>query len=146
MKSPIAILLALSGVSVAAFDKNQPWGKRDYSCVNVFQGIPDNSTVAPGSTIQIRFNREPTTRCPNPLTQYPGDPYSVWLYNNPVRNRDLISFDHSMPLLRDIPESDGGMSITIPADLPDVSDSSVWYLRVQTTLSNAPQVCSFVKS
>lgn len=117
------------------------WGKRDYSCINVFQGIPDNSTVAPGSTIQIRFNREPTTHCPDPLVQYPGDSYSAWLYNNPVRNRDVISFDQSLPLLRDVPESDGGMSITIPADLPDVPDSSVWYLRIQTTLSNAPQVC-----
>lgn len=117
------------------------WGKRDYSCVNVFQGIPDFSTVAPGSTIQIRFSRAPTSRCPDPLTQYPGDPYSVWLYNNPVRDRDLLNFDHSARLVQGIPEADGSVTITIPSDLPDVNDSSLWYLRVATSLSTAPQVC-----
>lgn len=156
MKSSVATLLTLWASTVATFDKNQraylqalhywywlylaAWGKRDYSCVNVFQGIPDNSTVAPGSTIQIRFNREPTTRCPDPLTQYPGDSYSVWLYNNPVRNRNALSFDESMPLVSGIPEADGSVTITIPVDLPPVSDSSVWYLRVSTSLLTAPQV------
>lgn len=120
------------------------WGKRDYPCVNVFQGVPGNSTLARGSNVAIRFNRAPSTHCSDPLSQYPGDPYSVWLYNNPVRDRNKILFDQSLQLVHGIPESAGSVTITIPVDLPEVNDPSVWYLRLATSLSTAPQVCSFV--
>lgn len=96
--------------------------------------------MARGSAIEIRFNRAPTTRCPDPLSQYPGDQYSVWLYNNPVRDRGAITFDQSIPLVDGIPESAGRVTATIPADLPGVNDTSLWYLRLDTTLSTAPQV------
>lgn len=117
------------------------WGKRDYACINVYQGIPDNSTVTTGQTIHIRFNRKPTTYCPHPLRQYPSDDYSVWLYNNPRRHRDIISFDKEIKIVDGIPESAGAVAVRIPENLPKVEDGSVWYLRVGTVLSTAPQVC-----
>jgi hypothetical protein len=109
--------------------------------VNVYQGIPDNSTVTAGQTIKVRFDRKPTGRCPDPLTQYPGDDYSVWLYNNPVRKLDTISFDQSIKITSGIKEKAGVVDVTIPKNLPDVKDGSLWYLRVGTSLSTAPQVC-----
>ena len=109
--------------------------------MNVYQGIPDNSTVTAGQTIKVRFDRKPTGRCPDPLAQYPGDDYSVWLYNNPVRNLDAISFDQSVKITSGIKEKAGVVDVTIPKNLPKVNDGSLWYLRVATTLSTAPQVC-----
>lgn len=123
-------------------NKSTAWGKRDYACVNVYQGIPDNSTVTAGQTIHLRFNRKPTTYCPDPLNKYPGHHYSVWLYNNPVRHLDDIHFDQEIKIVDGIPESVGGFDVKIPRDLPKVEDGSVWYLRVWTTLATAPQVCS----
>lgn len=118
------------------------WGKRDYACINVYQGIPDNSTVVAGQTVRIRFNRQPTTHCANPFNKYPGENYSVWLYNNPVRHRDTISFDQQVKVTDGIPESAGAVDDKIPKTLPPVTDGSVWYLRVGTWLSTAPQLCS----
>ncbi|OJJ80334.1 uncharacterized protein ASPGLDRAFT_69435 [Aspergillus glaucus CBS 516.65] len=140
MKISAAIATAALAAGATAFDKYLPWGKRDYSCVNVYQGVPDNSTVAPGTTIDIRFNRAPTTNCEDPLAQYPGDYYSVWLYNNPVRNLDTINYDHQVKLTDGFSEKDGKVSITIPEDLPTVDDESVWYLRLSGSLSTAPQM------
>jgi hypothetical protein len=91
--------------------------------------------------VQVRFNRKPTGRCPDPLAQYPGDDYNVWLYNNPVRNLDVISFDQSIKITGGVKEKAGVVSVTIPKNLPEVKDGSVWYLRVGTSLSTAPQVC-----
>ncbi|KAJ5274500.1 hypothetical protein N7497_005105 [Penicillium chrysogenum] len=142
MKFTAAIVASLVGTSTALFDKNLPWGKRDYACVNVYQGIPDNSTVSAGQTVRVNFDRKPTGRCPDPLTQYPGDDYSVWLYNNPVRNLDAISFDQSIKITDGIKEKAGGVDVTIPKDLPQVKDGSLWYLRVGTSLSTAPQMPS----
>ncbi|KAB8219909.1 hypothetical protein P875_00021554 [Aspergillus parasiticus SU-1] len=140
MKISAAISTALLAVSAAAFDKNQPWGKRDYNCVNVFQGIPDNSTVAPGAEINIKFNRN-SKNCES-LTQYKGADYSIYLYNNPVRNLDTIHFDKELFIKRDIPEQDGAVTITIPSqeELGTVADDSVWYLRLSTSLNDAPQM------
>jgi hypothetical protein len=109
--------------------------------VNVYQGIPDYSTVSAGQTVHLRFNRKPTSHCTDPLNKYPGDKYSVWLYNNPVRNLDTINFDQRIQIASGIPESAGVIDVKIPKDLPKVKDGSVWYLRVDTTLSTAPQVC-----
>lgn len=111
--------------------------------MNVYQGIPDNSTVSAGQTVRVQFDRKPTGRCPDPLSQYPGDDYNVWLYNNPVRNLDTISFDQSIKITDGIKEKAGLVDITIPKDLPQVKDGSLWYLRVGTSLSTAPQVCFF---
>lgn len=116
------------------------WGKRDYACVNVYQGIPDNSTVTAGQSVHLRFNRTPTTHCADPLAQYPGSNYTVFLYNNPVRNLDTIHFDAQVKIAGDIPESAGKVVVKIPKDLPQVKDGSVWYLRLGTSLSTAPQV------
>ncbi|RHZ61831.1 putative RAN small monomeric GTPase (Ran) [Aspergillus thermomutatus] len=139
MKISTAIISSLLAISASAFDKYQPWGKRDYACINVYQGIPDNSTVAPGSQIELRFNRAPTTYCPGPLSQYPGGEYNVWLYNNPVRVPNSINFDQSIKIQDGIKEEDGKVTITVPGEIPAVNDDSVWYLRVQTVLETAPQ-------
>lgn len=119
------------------------WGKRDYPCVNVFQGIPDNSTVSPGSKITLEFNRASTSHCDDTLAKYPGSDYSLWLYNNPVRNLDMIHFDQEIKITDGIPEKDGTVTFTIPENLPAVKDDSVWYLRLSTSLSTAPQVSGF---
>jgi hypothetical protein len=97
--------------------------------------------VTAGQTIKVRFDRKPTGRCPDPLAQYPGSDYSIWLYNNPVRKLDDISFDQSIKITTGIKEKAGVADVTIPKDLPKVKDGSLWYLRVSTSLSNAPQVC-----
>jgi hypothetical protein len=97
--------------------------------------------------VRVHFDRKPTGRCADPLSQYPGDDYSVWLYNNPVRNLDTISFDQSIKITDGIKEKAGLVDVTIPKDLPQVKDGSLWYLRVGTSLSTAPQVCfSFLLS
>lgn len=93
--------------------------------------------------MRVKFDRKPTGRCPDPLSQYPGDDYNVWLYNNPVRNLDTISFDQSIKITDGIKETAGLVDVTIPKDLPQVKDGSLWYLRVGTSLSTAPQVCFF---
>ncbi|KAJ5332707.1 hypothetical protein N7541_002515 [Penicillium brevicompactum] len=142
MKFTVPILASLVATSTALFDKNQPWGKRDYSCVNVYQGIPDGSTVTAGQTIKVRFDRKPTAHCADPLNKYPGDDYSVWLYNNPVRKQDTISFDQSIKITSGIKEKAGVIDVTIPKNLPQVKEGSLWYLRVQTSLSTAPQMPS----
>ncbi|KAJ5351715.1 hypothetical protein N7452_000689 [Penicillium brevicompactum] len=142
MKFTVPILASLMATSTALFDKNQPWGKRDYSCVNVYQGIPDGSTVTAGQTIKVRFDRKPTGHCADPLNKYPGDDYSVWLYNNPVRKQDTISFDQSIKITSGIKEKAGVVDVTIPKNLPQVKEGSLWYLRVQTSLSTAPQMPS----
>ncbi|EAW14994.1 uncharacterized protein ACLA_004080 [Aspergillus clavatus NRRL 1] len=145
MKLSTAIITSVLAIGASAFDKYQPllaWGKRDYPCINVYQGIPDNAAVAPGTTITLRFNRAPTTHCSDPLTTYPGNAYRVWLYNNPVRVPNSVNYDQSIRITDGIAETDGEVTITIPADLPAVNDDSVWYLRVSTELSTAPQMPS----
>jgi hypothetical protein len=77
------------------------------------------------------------------LAQYPGSNYTVFLYNNPVRNLDTIHFDAQIKIAGDIPESAGKVDVKIPKDLPQVKDGSVWYLRLSTALVTAPQV-SFI--
>ncbi|KAJ5161900.1 hypothetical protein N7492_007292 [Penicillium capsulatum] len=141
MKITAVAVTFLLAATATAFDKFLPWGKRDYACVNVYQGIPDNSTVTAGDTIHLRFNRQPTTHCSDALSKYPADKYSVWLYNNPVRNRDTVSWDQSVKVLDGIDGNKGFVDVKIPKNLPQVQDGSVWYLRLSTVLSTAPQVC-----
>ncbi|CAI7639264.1 hypothetical protein N7533_005987 [Penicillium manginii] len=141
MKFSAAIITSvLAATATAAFDKNQPWGKRDYSCLNVFQGIPDYATVTEGQTVHIRFNRQPTTHCSDPLTKYPTSKYSIWLYNNPVRNLDTINFDQSIKIADNIPANANAFDVKIPAKLPNVKNQDVWYLRLSTSLDTAPQM------
>jgi hypothetical protein len=78
------------------------------------------------------------------LNQYPGDDYSVWLYNNPVRVPNAVNFDQSIKIATGIKEKAGAVDVTIPKDLPQVKDGSVWYLRLGTSLSTAPQVSFLV--
>lgn len=96
-----------------------------------------------GDTVHLRFNRQPTTHCSDPLSKYPADKYSVWLYNNPVRNLDTIHYDQSVKVVDGIDGKKGVVDVKIPKNLPKVKDGSVWYLRLSTSLSTAPQVCSF---
>ncbi|CAI7566696.1 unnamed protein product [Penicillium bialowiezense] len=142
MKFTVAVLASLVATSTALFDKNQPWGKRDYPCVNVYQGIPDGSTVTAGQTIKVRFDRKPTAHCADPLSKYPGTEYSVWLYNNPVRDRDNVHFDQSIKITSGFKEKAGAVDVTIPKNLPEVENGSLWYLRVQASLSTAPQLAT----
>jgi hypothetical protein len=115
------------------------WGKRDYPCINVYQGIPENATLAAGTPVQIAFNRN-TDRCTDSgLDQYAGN-YSVWLYNNPTRNMGNLGYDAQAKVVDRIPGTAKNVTVTIPADLPKVEDDSNWYLRVDTVLVNAPQV------
>lgn len=127
MKISTVIISSLLAISASAFDKCQrkssptsssppaqdspihsiAWGKRDYFCITIYQGIPDNSTVAPGTQLELRFNRAPTTHCPNPLTQYPGSDYKVLLYNDPVRGPNYVTFDQSIMIHKGIKEEDG---------------------------------------
>ncbi|KAJ6111003.1 hypothetical protein N7486_003238 [Penicillium sp. IBT 16267x] len=140
MRISAAIITSALVVSVAAFDKWQPWGKRDYSCLNVYQGIPDNSTLSTGQTVSLHFNRAPTTHCPDPLAKYPTGTYGVWLYNNPVRNRDTISFTESIKIEQGINATCGHIYVKIPEKLPAVQDESLWYLRLDSSLDTAPQM------
>lgn len=94
-----------------------------------------------GQTIKVRFDRKPTAHCADPLSKYPGTEYSVWLYNNPVRDRDNIHFDQSIKITSGFKEKAGAVDVTIPKNLPEVENGSLWYLRVQASLSTAPQVC-----
>lgn len=117
------------------------WGKRDYFCLNVYQGIPDNSTLSPGQTISLHFNRAPTTHCPDPLAKYPTGTYGVWLYNNPVRNLDTISFTQTIKIEQGINATCGHIYVKIPEKLPAVQHGDLWYLRLDSSLDTAPQVC-----
>ncbi|KAJ5491339.1 hypothetical protein N7539_002906 [Penicillium diatomitis] len=142
MRFPTAVTAGLLATGVTAFDKYQPWGKRDYSCINVYQGIPENATVTAGQEIELRWNREPTTHCTNPLAEYPASNYSIWLWNNPQRVPNSIHDDAQVKVVNNIPASANKVSIQIPTDLPKVKDESVWYLRLDTTLATAPQMPS----
>ncbi|KAJ5786690.1 uncharacterized protein N7503_011902 [Penicillium pulvis] len=140
MKISAAIITSALVASATAFDKWQPWGKRDYSCLNVYQGIPDNSTLSPGQTVSLHFNRAPTTHCPDPLAEYPTGTYGVWLYNNPMRDRDTISFAQSIKIEQGINATCGHIYVKIPAKLPAVQHGDLWYLRLDTSLDTAPQM------
>ncbi|KAJ5991938.1 hypothetical protein N7451_007662 [Penicillium sp. IBT 35674x] len=140
MKISTTIITSALVASATAFDKWQPWGKRDYSCLNVYQGIPDNSTLSPGQTVSLHFNRAPTTHCPDPLAKYPTGTYGVWLYNNPVRDRDTISFAQSIKIEQGINATCGHIYVKIPAKLPAVQHGDLWYLRLDTSLDTAPQM------
>lgn len=61
-----------------------------------------------------------------------------------MRNLDTIHFDAQIKIAGDIPESVGKVDVKIPKDLPQVKDGSVWYLRLDTSLPTAPQVCIIV--
>ncbi|OJJ01302.1 hypothetical protein ASPVEDRAFT_191099 [Aspergillus versicolor CBS 583.65] len=141
MKLTTLVTGLLATTASAAFDKWQPWGKRDYSCINVYQGIPENATLAAGTTVQIAFNRD-SDRCDAVLDQYAAGNYSVWLYNNPNRNLGDLSYDAQAKVVDRIPGTAKNVTVTIPATLPKVKDDSNWYLRLDTVLVNAPQMPS----
>lgn len=113
----------------------------------MFQGIPDNATLVPGQTVQLRFNRAPTTHCSDPLAKYPTSKYGygVWLYNNPVRDLDTIDYSASVKIAQGINATSGVVNVKIPTNLPHVKDETVWYLRLDTSLDTAPQVRPFTK-
>ncbi|KAJ5259436.1 hypothetical protein N7478_012417 [Penicillium angulare] len=140
MKISSAIIVSALAATATAFDKWQPWGKRDYPCLNVWQGIPDNATLTEGQTVHLRFNRKPTTHCSDALTKYPASGYGVWLYNNPVRHLDTINYAASVKIEQSVKVTNGLIEVKIPASLPKVEDGTVWYLRLDTSLDTAPQM------
>ncbi|KAF4159536.1 hypothetical protein CNMCM8927_003123 [Aspergillus lentulus] len=124
MKITTAIVSSLLTVSAAAFDKNQLWGKREYLCVNVFQGLPDNATA----TALIL------------CCEYPGNDYKIVMYNNPQPGPTGVNVEQTVILYGVIKEEDGKFRAEIPKSLPDVKDDSLWYLRIEAVLETAPQM------
>lgn len=108
--------------------------------MNVYQGIPEHSAVTEGQTVHLRFNRKPTVHCSDPLTKYPTGKYSVWLYNNPVRDRDNLKYDQRIKIADNISGTANAVDVKIPANIPKVNNKDVWYLRLDTVLETAPQV------
>jgi hypothetical protein len=68
----------------------------------------------------------------------------VWLYNNPVRENGFVKSDYQVKLVDGIPLDAGRVTISLPSDLPEVDDDTVWYLRLDTWLPTAPQVRPFL--
>ncbi|KKK19864.1 hypothetical protein AOCH_000569 [Aspergillus ochraceoroseus] len=140
MKLTAALTTTLMATSSSAtlFDKWSPWGKRDYACINVVQGIPENATIAAGTTVDIVFDRH-SGRCSIPDDAKAG-PYNVWLANNPVIVPNGVHTDYYAKIAGPFPESEGRISVTIPRDLPAVQAETLWYLRLDTDLPDTPQV------
>jgi hypothetical protein len=83
--------------------------------------------VGLGDKIEFRWNRNPTSHCPDPLCEYPGSDYKIVMYNNPQLGPSGVTAEQTAQ---------------IPKSLPDVKDDSLWYLRIETVLETAPQVCN----
>ncbi|KAL3476500.1 hypothetical protein BJX99DRAFT_141183 [Aspergillus californicus] len=129
----------LATTASAAFDKWSPWGRRDYSCVNVYQGIPENATLAADANVDIAFNRN-SGRCGDLYDQYPTSEYSLWLWNNPFRGAGYVTtWDARVQVKDGIPADADSVTFSVPDDLPAVNDDTVWYLRLDTTVPDAPQ-------
>ncbi|KAL4904348.1 hypothetical protein BDW74DRAFT_29536 [Aspergillus multicolor] len=143
MKFTAAVVTGLLATSASAlFDKYQPWGKRDYSCINAYSGPTENSTIAAGTTVEIKFDRN-SGRCDSYLDAYPAANYSLWLYNNPVSVMNGVKSDAEIKIRQnDIPSNATSVTFTVPTDLPEVDDETVWYLRLSTSLNTAPQMPS----
>ncbi|KAL4929777.1 uncharacterized protein BDV17DRAFT_260981 [Aspergillus undulatus] len=144
MKLTAAITTGLLATSAsAAFDKWAPWGKRDYSCINAYSGPTENSTLTTDLPLSIHFNRN-SGRCDNDYyDQYPNGNYSLWLYNNPVRDLGFVNADYRVKIQDGISPDAKSVSFQLPEDLPEVEDDTVWYLRLDTYLPTAPQMPSF---
>ncbi|KAL3458963.1 hypothetical protein BJX64DRAFT_210728 [Aspergillus heterothallicus] len=143
MKLTSALVTGLLATSASAvFDKWAPWGKRDYHCLNVYQGVPENASLAQNWPVEIGFNRA-SGRCDPIYDQFPTSNYSVWLYNNPVRVNGFVQQDYRVKLVDGIPLDAGRVTIRLPSDLPEVDDDTVWYIRLDTWLPTAPQTPSF---
>ncbi|KAL4794987.1 hypothetical protein BDV19DRAFT_363866 [Aspergillus venezuelensis] len=144
MKFTAAITTALLATSAsAAFDKWSPWGKRDYPCINAYSGPTENSTLTTATPLTISFNRN-SGRCDNDYyDQYENGNFSLWLYNNPVHDMGFVNADEQLKVQNGIPADATSVTFQIPSDLPEVNDDSVWYLRLDTYLPNAPQMPTF---
>ncbi|KAK2763944.1 hypothetical protein FQN54_009563 [Arachnomyces sp. PD_36] len=142
MKFTAAIITGLLAANAsAAFDKYAPWGKRDYYCLNVIQGIPEGTTLTSGDVINIKWNREATALCSDPQADSPASDYKFWLVNDPIRDRDTIDFYGEIIIREGIDGENMEAVFTVP-DAPDARDNTAWYLRLDTTLAEAPQMPS----
>lgn len=101
--------------------------------------MPENATLAANWPVQISFNRD-SSRCDSTLNNYPTGNYSIWLYNNPVRVPNSLTSDYRGKVIDGISPNTTRVTITLPANLPEVEDDTVWYLRLDTYLPSAPQV------
>lgn len=52
-----------------------------------------------------------------------------------------MTSEYQVKLQDGIPSDAGSLTFELPDDLPEVGDDSVWYLRLNTYLPTAPQVC-----
>ncbi|KAL4984429.1 hypothetical protein BDW68DRAFT_18896 [Aspergillus falconensis] len=142
MKFAASIVTGLLATSAsAAFDKWAPWGKRDYSCINAYSGPTENSTLTTNTPLEIKFDRN-SGRCDSSLNNYPASNYSLWLHNNPVRNLGFVDSDYQVKIQDGIPSDATSVTFSLPDDLPEVDDDTVWYLRLDTVLATAPQMPS----
>lgn len=57
-----------------------------------------------------------------------------------VRIPNGVKWDEGIKLLGGIKNSADEVAVKIPENLPKVNNSDVWYLRLDTTLVNAPMV------
>lgn len=60
-----------------------------------------------------------------------------------MRDRDTISFAQSIKIEQGINATCGHIYVKIPAKLPAVQHGDLWYLRLDTSLDTAPQVCFY---
>ncbi|KAL4787026.1 hypothetical protein BJX76DRAFT_354636 [Aspergillus varians] len=134
-----ALLTGLLATSAsAAFDKWAPWGKRDYSCINAYSGPTENSSIAANWPVEIRFNRN-SGRCDALYDGFANAEYTLFLYNNPVREQGFVQSEYQVKLQDGIPADAGSVTFSLPTDLPEVADDTVWYIRLATYLPTAPQ-------
>ncbi|KAJ5912500.1 hypothetical protein N7504_001383 [Penicillium tannophilum] len=150
MKISAAIITSALVASATAFDKWQrtyltPLQSNSFQTTDKPKQHGENESPItllspPGQTVSLHFNRAPTTHCPDPLANYPTGTYGVWLYNNPVRDRDTISFAQSIKIEQGINATCGHIYVKIPAKLPAVQHGDLWYLRLDTYLETAPQM------
>lgn len=98
----------------------------------------ENSTLTTGTPLEIKFDRN-SGRCDS-LNDYPTGNYSLWLHNNPVRNMGFVNSDYKVKIQDGISSDATSVIFTLPDDLPEVADDTVWYLRLDTYLPTAPQV------
>lgn len=58
-----------------------------------------------------------------------------------VRIPNGVKWDAQVKVMNGIKNTVEEVAIKIPENLPKVNNTDVWYLRLDTVLVNAPQVC-----
>ncbi|ORX78318.1 hypothetical protein K493DRAFT_308719 [Basidiobolus meristosporus CBS 931.73] len=137
---PIALLACFQGTTEAlpTFDKHQPWGKRDYSCV-VFNTPAEGARLKPGRAVTLRW--ELGEDC-----GLSGD--SVTTYDLRLYNSLEYTITNGAPLVKDtlhttIAENLNNQTFTYKWKVPNIStqgvNPSLYYVRVTTSSVSNPQ-------